>query len=189
MEEQNQEINQPVADETPVEGTPVNGDKPSETPEKTSYWVMGIFMVLFLVCGGISYCPWWMWIVIAVLVFGTIGGFNKKTQAVLGIVILIWGTPIFGDDDSSDFNSSSQSTYTSGGSGSSGGHAQTEAERRAIEADFYTLEQMQQRFENAYNRHDMDAAKRISDEAMDYKRHMEQKNLTQEQRRRLQAMF
>lgn len=193
MEEQNTEITKPEV--TEVKGQAANGENKEpikESNEKTSYWVMGLFLVIFLICGGLGYCPWWVWIVLVLWVFATIGGLSKKWQAILGVVVLVFGTPIFSDDDSSDSYSgsySSSSSYSSGSSSSSGGHAQTESERREIEADFYTLQQLQQRFENAYSRHDMDAAKRISDEAMNFMQRVQQKNLTEEQRRRLQAMF
>lgn len=68
-------------------------------------------------------------------------------------------------------------------------HAQTESEAREIEADFVVLQQLQQRFENAYDRHDMEEAQRISDEALDHMHRMQQKNLTAEQRQLLQSMF
>lgn len=183
MEEQNFENNQPA-----VEG-PANGNNPNEPKEKTSFWVMGLFLVVFLVCGGLGYCPWWMWIILVLWFFMSIGGLDKKWQAIIGVVILIWGTPIFSDDDSSAINQATQSSSTTDGAGSSSGHAQTESECREIEADFVVLQQLQQRFENAYNRHDMEEAQRISDEALDHMHRMQQKNLTAEQRQLLQSMF
>ena len=167
MEEQNTEITKPEATEVQEQTADSNNNEPAS---KTTCWVMVLFLVIFLICGGLGYCPWWMWIIVVLWFFMSFGGLSKKWQAIIGVVVLVFGTPIFSDDDDSySSGSSSSSSYSTGsssyssGSSDSGSHPQTESERRDIEANFMVLEQLKHRFEIEYQRHDYDAARRVSD--------------------------
>lgn len=88
--------------------TPEQAAKETQDP-KPSYWVMILFLAIFLICDGFSYCPWWMWIVVVLWIFMTIGGLKKKWQAIIGVAILIWGTPIFNDEESESYTDSGSS--------------------------------------------------------------------------------
>ncbi|MDE5846248.1 MAG: hypothetical protein K2H71_02750 [Muribaculaceae bacterium] len=161
-----------------------NGTVDQAAPLKTSRWIGVAAIILFFVFGGWSACPWYLWIVFALLALFTFGGIYKGGQAVLGLVLLIWGTSLFGGgDDDYEYNQASSSTYNSSSS-------QSESERRDIEAKIRQIESLQAQFDRAVNIGAPEfEQKRISDQAWNIYQNLQKKNLTPEQRNKLSRMF
>lgn len=158
-----------------------------KTPAKESRWIGLIAIALFFVFGGWSVCPWYLWILFAVLALITFGGIYKGAQAVLGLVLLIWGTSLFGGGKEDYYeSSSSSSTSTQYNSTSS----QSADEKAQIERTIDLLETMNAQFERAVQMGAPEAEqKRISDEAWTIYQKLQQKNLTPEQQDRLSKLF
>lgn len=174
---QNQNLNK-----TLNQGISDSSNESSQT-HKPSRWIGIISIALFVILGGLGNCPWYMWIVLFFLVVLTYGGTSKWGQLILGVILLIWGTP--GPDDSYDVggyqNYQTESTNKS--------VEQTESERKYIENKLWFLENQKARFDHAIEIGDMRESQRISDDAMSIKEELERKNLTPEQRRRLSRLF
>ncbi len=179
-----------------LENSPLNNTDNSTTegnqelekvPVKQSRWIGLIAIVLFFVFGGWSICPWYFWILFAVLALITFGGIYKGAQAVLGIVLLIWGTSLFGGGKEKHYESSgSSSDYMQYDSSSS----QSADEKAQIERTIDLLETMNAQFERAVQMGAPEAEqKRISDEAWTIYQKLQQKNLTPEQQYRLSKLF
>ncbi len=165
----------------------VYNQEQGKAPVKSSRWIGLIAIVLFFVFGGWSICPWYLWIVFAVLALITFGGMYKGAQAVLGIVLLIWGTSLFGGgkDDYHESGSSSSSYMQYDSSNS-----QSADEKAQIERTIDLLETMNAQFERAVQMGAPEAEqKRISDEAWTIYQKLQQKNLTPEQQYRLSKLF
>lgn len=158
------------------------------TSSKPTRWIGIVVIILFFVFGGWSACPWYLWIVFGLLALLTLGGIYKGGQVVLGLVLLIWGTSLFGGGDNEyyDANESSSSSIQYNSSSSS----QTERERRDIEGKIRLIESLQAQFDRAVS---MGAPeyeqKRISDEAWNIYLGLKDRNLTQEQRNKLSRLF
>ena len=77
-----------------------------------------IGLLAFIVLGGIGFCPWYMWIFVALLVVITLSGLYKGVQIGLSIFVILFCTPVFSSEESS-YNSSarnySNNSTTSGG--------------------------------------------------------------------------
>ena len=111
--ETTQELTEATAQSTEVTTDKSSVDtvkEESSKGNKPSYWVMILSLIVFFTCGGVSYCPWYMWIVVTCLILGTIGGMDKKVQAIMGIAILIWGTPVFSDNKHDEFSDSGRNS-------------------------------------------------------------------------------
>lgn len=64
----------------------------------TRIWgIIGI--VAFVILGGIGFCPWYLWIVVALLALITFGGTSKGLQILFTAIVIIWGTPLFSSED------------------------------------------------------------------------------------------
>ena len=78
--------------------------------QKRSYLFGVIGLAGFCLLGGFSYCPWYIWIVVVLLVVMTLSGLYKGFQCICTIVIILFGTPVLSDDtDGSDTSGSYQS--------------------------------------------------------------------------------
>lgn len=151
---------------------------------KPSRWIGIIAIALFIILGGLSGCPWYMWIVLIVLALLTFGGMMKWSQLVLGVVLLIWGIP--SSNERSD-SGSSQFYQTESNSSSSN---QSDREREIIEGKIELLQSLKSQFDRADRMGAPDyELKRISDEAWAIKQSLESMNLTHEQRVRISNMF
>lgn len=53
---------------------------------------IGLF--LFIVLGGITFCPWYLWIFVALLALVTLSGLHKKFQIGLSIFVILFCTPL-----------------------------------------------------------------------------------------------
>lgn len=155
---------------------------------KPTRWIGIVAIILFFVFGGWSACPWYLWVVFGLLALFTFGGIYKGGQAVLGLVLLIWGTSLFGggnDDYYETYQSSSSSVQYDNSSSS-----QTESERRDIEGKIRLIESLQTQFDRAVA---MGAPEyeqeRISEEAWNIYMGLKDRNLTQEQRNKLSRLF
>ncbi|MDE5849795.1 MAG: DUF1097 domain-containing protein [Muribaculaceae bacterium] len=161
----------------------VDNKSAEPTPEKESRWIGLIAVVAFFALGGWSYCPWYMWIVFALLALFTLAGMYKWGQLILGLCVILWGTPLLGGDSNSTSNSDSYNYQQSS-------DTQSESERQYIESQIHRIEELQRQFDRAdqmglpeYEQ------KRISDEAWAIYQSLENKNLTREQRKKLSDMF
>ena len=167
----------------------INNEPENNAPsEKTTHWIGGICIVLFFNFSGWSVCPWYMWIVFGLLALITLGGIYKWGQAFLGIILLIWGTTLFGNGKS-EYNDSHYETSSSSYQNSSNDEQQSESERREIERAIQELETMQSEFQKAWDRGDRTKAKLISDAAERKYQALQQRNLTRAQRNRLSNLF
>lgn len=154
---------------------------------KSTRWIGIIAIVLFFVFGGLGHCPWYLWIVFGLLALLTFAGVYKGGQALFGLVLLIWGTSLFGSDDNAYYDSSQSSSSAIQYNSSS---TQTESERREIEGKIRLIESLQAQFERADRMGAPDyELKRISDEAWQINQSLEKMNLTKEQRMRLSNLF
>ena len=158
----------------------------SETQKNvsTSRWIGIAFIIVFFMVGGAGYCPWYMWIVFGLLCLFTIAGENKGYQAVIGIALLIWGTPLI-NGDSSDSNNYEYSTQSS----NSSEVKQTANEKKQIENLIKQLEVLHDQFEKAHNAGRMSESKRISDQADEIYNRLQGMNMTKEQQRKVSNLF
>ena len=161
-----------------------NESENNQAPEKQTRWIGVCCIILFFVFSGWSLCPWYLWIVFALLALITLGGIYKWGQAVLGIILLIWGSSLFGGGESEYSSSGSNYEVTS-----SSDVKQSESERREIEREIQQLQAMQAEFQRAWDRGDQTSAKIISDAAERRYHILQQKNLTKAQRARLSDLF
>ncbi len=146
--------------------------------QKPSRWIGIVAIVLRVILGGLSGCPWYLWFVLILLALLTFGGILKWVQLVLGVILLIWGTPIFSSND--DMNSQ---TYQSS-------ETQSSKERKEIEGKIELIQSLQSQFDRAERMGAPDSElKRISDEAWSIYQDLQQRNLTSEQKDRLSRMF
>lgn len=162
--------------------------KPKNEPEKSpkaSRWIGIVALILFFIFDGFDLCSSFMWVIFAALVLLTVGGTYKWGQAVLGVILLIFSTSIFGAEESGYNSSESRYEATS----NSSGDQQSESERKAIEREIAEIESLHAQFERAYDRGFHTEAKRLSDLAMSKYRALQQKNLTRAQRARLSKLF
>lgn len=95
----------------------IEESKPSifnNNPSKESR-IFGISgLVLFVVLGGMGYCPWYMWIFVVILALVTLSGLYKKFQIGCAILVILFATPIFNFEAEEDYNKSSySSSYSS----------------------------------------------------------------------------
>lgn len=164
-----------------------SNDNNNQVPLKQSRWIGIAVIILFFVFGGWSLCPWYLWIVFAILVLLTLGGIFKGAQAVLGLVLLIWGTSIWsGGDNVCKESSNSYSNSTQYNSS----NAQSKSEKADIERKIKLIESLNAQFERAVQMGAPEAEqKRISDEAWNIYQGLQKKNLTPEQRSRLSKLF
>lgn len=171
--------------------TPINNTDNEATEQvassKPTRWIGIVAIILFFVFGGWSICPWYLWIVFGLLALLTFGGIFKGGQALLGLVLLIWGTSLFGGGDEyyeSNQSSSSSMQYNSSQS------SQTESERRDIEGKIRLIESLQAQFDRAVSMGAPDyEQERISNEAWNIYLDLKDRNLTQEQRNKLSRLF
>lgn len=98
----------------PMEEISIGTNENLETEGKNSriWGLVGLAAFLFL--GGFGYCPWYIWIVVSILVLLTIAAMYKGAQIACSLIIILFGTPvIFGEKESSVDTSSSKSEYIS----------------------------------------------------------------------------
>ena len=170
-----------------------NNNTDNEAPEpvvssKPTRWIGIVAIILFFVFGGWSACPWYLWIVFGLLALLTFGGIYKGCQTVLGLVLLIWGTSLFGGGDNEYYetgeSSSSSIQYNSSSS------SQSESEKRYIDGKISLIESLQAQFDRAVSVGAPEyEQKRISDEAWSIYLDIKDRNLTQEQRNKLARLF
>lgn len=184
MDSENNSVNNIETDVLKSDSNDLNANK---VPLKESRWIGIAAIILFFIFGGWSICPWYLWIVFAILALLTFGGIYKGAQAVLGIVLLIWGTSIFGgnNDDFHESNNTSSSSMQYNSSKS-----QSASEKASIDRTIDLLESMNAQFERAVQMGAPEMEqKRISDEAWNIYQSLQDKELTPEQQKRLSKIF
>lgn len=162
----------------------VDNESGAPTPQKETRWIGLIAIVAFFALGGWSYCPWYMWIVFALLALFTLAGMYKWGQLILGLCVILWGTPLLGGSSTSSSSDSDSYNYQQTSS------TQSESERQYIERQIHRIEELQRQFDRADQMGMPEyEQKRISDEAWSIYQNLQDMNLTQEQRNKLSKMF
>lgn len=161
----------------------MSSSKEAIQTSKPSRWIGIIAIALFVLLGGMSDCPWYLWIVLIILGLLTYAGSSKWWQLTLGLILLIWGAS---DNDDAEYVSGQQNYQTESSSKSYG---QSESERKYIENKLWFIEQQKTRFNHAVEIGDIRESQRISDDMWAIKQELEEMNLTPEQRRRLSRLF
>ena len=118
VEEENLLEENQVLEENSEQQINTEGDKPSAIKKTRIFGIIGI--ITFVVLGGISYAPWFIWIAVAALVMWTYEGINKKGQIICAAIAILIGTPLIFGHDSEDTKSTT-STISSDTDGSIAG--------------------------------------------------------------------
>lgn len=79
--------------------------------ESRLYGAIGL--ISFLILGGFSYCPWYIWIVVGLLTLTTLAGMYKGFQIVCAIVVILFGTPVLFNNESEQTETYTQSSSSS----------------------------------------------------------------------------
>lgn len=67
--------------------------------KKESRWIGIAGLVLFVILGGLTYCPWYLWIFVIILAIITLSGLYRGLQTTFAILVLLFCTPIFSYED------------------------------------------------------------------------------------------